>query len=188
MVDSGTPVICLTRRWLRRSPRVKRRTSRIFRMTTRARGIDIAPLTWAGDVDGELAEPGYLAPGYVEASFQGCPDSSERVPGFNRNGCAVGPTGPSGRRPQQVGRAPMDDLCPRSRARRLPCTRAVPRATGIVREQRHRRRARGHYPADRRRTGWCTACDVGPAGLYLRLARRTRWSFRGRTIECSAEP
>ena len=34
----------------------------------------------------------------------------------------------------------------------------------------------------------CTACDVGTAGLYLRLARRTRWSLSGRTIECSAEP
>src|SRR5215467_3521435 len=121
MVDSGTPVICLTRRWLRRSPRVKRRTSRIFRMTTRARGIDIAPLTWAGDVDGELAEPGYLTPGLRRSLLPG-------VPGFVRTGARIQsermrswpPPALRGAAPSKWGGLRWTTYARRSRARRLP--------------------------------------------------------------------
>src|SRR5215470_18242483 len=87
MVAVGTPVAWLTCRRDSLSPNVSRRTSRIFRMTTRGRDIGIAPPTCAGTLVGSLAEPGYLTPARPrEPLSRGWPDSSEQVAGLDRNG------------------------------------------------------------------------------------------------------
>jgi hypothetical protein len=80
---TGIPSEALTWRRLRPSPKVRRTTSRIFRMATRGLGTGSSSNNSSGQ-GGRATSPHASA---TSKASRGCTKTPEQVYGFNRNGC-----------------------------------------------------------------------------------------------------